>query len=236
MPDILYQELTRIATNPLFIKKLYLADKSISYRYIRYRMLRPVLKLYYKIFKALHPHTPWTTPASIIFLKKHITKEMTGLEYGSGQSTLFFAQRLKKLVSIEHDPAWYEKVKQKLTDLGIDNVEYHLIPESNPKKLSKKEFGKYLDSLSGHEERPEFANYYNKVNDYPDNFFDFVLIDGRARVKCGLNAIDKLKPGGIFVLDNSERSRYQPLHHALQSWPRVETTTGLTNTTFWFKP
>ncbi len=236
MPDILYHELKRIASNPLFIKKLYLADKSFSYKYIRYRILRPVLKLYYKIFKTLHPNTPWTTPASIIFFKKYLTREMIGLEYGSGQSTIFFAKRLKELVSIEHNPVWYEKVKQKLAESAINNVDYFLIPENNPQNLSREAFGQYLDSLSGHEERPEFATYYNKVKDYPDNYFDFVLIDGRARVKCGLNAINKLKPGGIFVLDNSERPRYQPVHQALQSWPKVETTTGLTNTTFWFKP
>ena len=124
-----------------------------------------------------------------------------------------------------------------LTESNLSNVEYLLIPEQTTGKdnddivLDTK-----LPKFDGTEARDEFSNYYNKVNEYEDEYFDFVLIDGRARVKCGLNAINKLKKDGIFVLDNSERPRYLPLHIMLESWPKVETTTGLTNTTIWIKP
>jgi hypothetical protein len=90
--------------------------------------------------------------------------------------------------------------------------------------------------MDGSESRMDYYNYYSKVNEYPDEYFDFVLIDGRARVNCGKNAIDKLKSGGIFILDNSERQRYRPLHELLIKWPSIYTTTGLTDTTIWIKP
>jgi hypothetical protein len=232
------QEAELVASKPIWIKSLVLAPKSFNYAYIKYRILRPLLKGYYKFFNLFHPQSPWTTPASILFFNKVLTKEMTGLEYGSGRSTVFFAKRLRKLVSIEHHTKWYEKVKLLLAKKELDNVEYLLIPEQHQHDVVDKDFDleTELKKMDGSEPRHEFYNYYAKVNDYTDDFFDFVLIDGRARVKCGLNAMKKLKKGGIFVLDNSERPRYKPLHTALTAWPKVETTTGLTNTTIWVKP
>ena len=237
MTNTLYKELQKVSSGRLWVKKLFLSPKEFSFKYLRYRVLRPLLKGYYKLFNLFHPQSPWTTPASIVFFDKVLTKNMTGLEYGSGRSTIFFARRLGQLVSIEHHPQWYEKVKKLLQQQKLSNVTYLLIPEqgNNPGPDNQKLEAR-LNKMDGSEERPEFAEYYNKVNEFADGHFDFVLIDGRARVKCGLNAMNKLKSGGIFVLDNSERPRYQPLHRALESWPKTETTTGLTNTTIWIKP
>ena len=223
------------ASRLLWVKNLYLAPKAFNYKYIRYRVLRPILKGYYKLFNLFYPNRPWTTPASILFFDKVLTKEMIGLEYGSGRSTMYFANKLKKLVSIEHYEGWYKKVEQQLKDNRISNVEYLLIPKQDTPD-SIEDIDTELDKLKGNEPRNDFYNYYSKVNEYADGYFDFVLIDGRARTKCGLNAIDKLKSGGIFVLDNSERLRYKPLHNALAQWPKVETTSGLTNTSIWIKP
>ncbi len=233
--DLLLNQATNISQFFFFIKKNIVVPKAFNYKYIRYRVLRPILKGYYKLFNLFYPNRPWTTPASILFFDKVITKEMIGLEYGSGRSTMYFANKLKKLVSIEHYAGWYKKVEQQLKDNSISNVEYLLIPKQDtPDRIE--DIDTELNKLNGDEPRNDFYNYYSKVNEYTDGYFDFVLIDGRARTKCGLNAIDKLKSGGIFVLDNSERSRYKPLHNALAQWPKVETTSGLTNTTIWIKP
>jgi len=221
----------------LIIKNYLVANKAFSIEYIQYRVLRPLLKLNYWLYTKTHPNRPWLSPSSISYIEKQLHKDMTGLEYGSGHSTVFFANKLKKLVSIEHHREWYQKVGKLLAASNLSNVEYLLIPEdTSSEKNEDDNLEARLNNLNGQELRPEFFNYYDKVNEYPDDHFDFVLIDGRARVKCGLNTLPKLKPGGIFVLDNSERARYAPLHMALNSWPKVETTTGLTNTTIWIKP
>ncbi len=235
MTNIFLSIAQREASKIIWVKKLYLAPKAFNYKYIRYRVLRPILKGYYKLFNLFYPNRPWTTPASILFFDKVLTKEMVGLEYGSGRSTMYFASKLKKLVSIEHYEGWYQKVEEQLAKKKIFNVEYHLIlKQDTPDKIE--DIDVELNKLNGDEPRNDFYNYYSKVNEYEDDYFDFVLIDGRARVKCGLNTINKLKSGGIFVLDNSERPRYLPLHKALARWPKVETTSGLTNTTIWIKP
>ena len=196
-----------------------------------------MLKTNYWFYTKTHPNRPWLTPQSIEFLEERLTKEMIGLEYGSGRSTVFFAKKLKKLISIEHNEEWHKKVEKLLAERSLSNVDYLLIPEQHTSNGNEDlDLETELNKLDGSEPRNEFFNYYNKVNDYTDEYFDFVLIDGRARVKCGLIAVKKLKNGGIFVLDNSERARYLPLHTALNFWPKVETTTGLTNTTIWIKP
>ena len=160
---------------------------------------------------------------------------MIGLEYGSGFSTKYFARKLKKLISIEHNSEWYKKVKRNLEENKINNVDYFLFPkEDHPE--SQDDLDIYLNEHDEYESKESFRKYYDKVKEYPNNYFDFILIDGRARIYCGLNSILKLKKGGIFILDNSERKRYEPLLTALESWPKVNTTNGRTNTTIWIKP
>ncbi|MDB5255741.1 MAG: FkbM family methyltransferase, partial [Chitinophagaceae bacterium] len=39
--------------------------------------------------------------------------------------------------------------------------------------------------------------------------YDVVIVDGRDRNQCLEQGIQSLKPGGVVILDNSERSKYQ---------------------------
>ena len=50
--------------------------------------------------------------------------------------------------------------------------------------------------------------YAPVISEYPDETFDFILVDGRDRVQCIKCALPKLKRGGWLMLDNSERRRY----------------------------
>jgi hypothetical protein len=53
-----------------------------------------------------------------------------------------------------------------------------------------------------------FENYVRAIDAYPNDFFDFVIIDGHARLSCIKNSIPKIKRGGMLVLDNSDRNHY----------------------------
>jgi hypothetical protein len=69
---------------------------------------------------------PWFTYPAIQFL---LTKDLTQkrvLEWGAGQSTLFWSRRAKDVVAFEADPAWYGKLKQKLPS----NATLHLVSEN----------------------------------------------------------------------------------------------------------
>ena len=228
-----YQEAIRISKKPFFIKRTFLAEKELSYKYIRYRILRPLLKMYTKFFRLLVKNSPWLSPASIVFLKNSLDKTVNFLEFGSGKSTIFFASKVKRLYSVEHHEEWYSKINKLLAEKKNANVDYVLIkPEQQETRedLEKRHVEEFDNELIN------YKAYYEHLNKYPDSFFDFILIDGRARVECSRRAVSKLKSGGVFILDNSERKPYKPVHEMLSGWDVVNTTNGLTNTTLWFKP
>lgn len=232
-----YIKAKKIADDFSFVKKNILSPKAFSLPYILYRLSRPILKGYYKQFKYRHKETPWTTPASIKIFDELLTKEMVGFEYGSGKSTLFFSKKLKSLVSVEHNKEWYNLVSDHLKERSITHVDYQFIPADDHLSINKIEFHQKFNLKEGELKiMHRYYHYFQFIRKYPEAYFDFIIVDGRARVECSLNAIDKLKPGGMLVLDNSERRRYKPVHKVLKNWQKVYTTNGLTDTTIWFKP
>ena len=66
---------------------------------------------------------PWFSYAAIDFLEKYLRLEMRVFEFGSGGSTLFFAQRCKSVTGVEDNAHWCEIVAAKIARLGIKNVE-----------------------------------------------------------------------------------------------------------------
>lgn len=225
----------KIESSP-FAKSNITRSKKQGLAYLHYRILRPFYKLRYLNFQKKNPSLPWLTPDAIMLLKSMLTGGK-GLEFGSGRSTLFFAKLLDQLVSVEHHEGWYKKVNSMIAEKGIKNTQLHLV-------RANQEFS--LPALSSEEQvfmtKEEyplnddiFSDYVNILDQFEDRSIDFILVDGRARNACAMKAESKLKSGGLLVLDNSERARYQMVHHQFKHYPSITTTTGLTDTTIWFK-
>jgi hypothetical protein len=235
MSDTRFQKAQTIAEQAV-IKKNVVTLPGFTLRYLKYRLARPLLKLKYRNALTKIPSSPWMSIAAVEIFDALLTKEMKGFEFGSGGSTIFFCRRAGHLVSLEHDAAWHEQIAKKIHDLGIDNVDYHLVEKENdsdkPSLIGKRND----DHTVPFTPATCFANYYSFIDRYADESFDFIIVDGRARVESTLHALPKLKKGGILILDNSERLRYTPVHYTLKTWKTVFTTNGLTDTTFWFKP
>lgn len=84
---------------------------------------------------------PWLSYTFINFIEPRLRKDFTLFEYGSGNSTLWFAERMGKVVSVEHNKEWVEFLKPKLPanctlHLAIEDYaneilrhedEYHLV-------------------------------------------------------------------------------------------------------------
>lgn len=218
----LYHTAESIAKANSLIKRNITYPKSFSARYLFYRLARPLLKLNYKTFKLRHPVSPWTTQASIKIFEKILDKKMVGFEYGSGNSTLFFTQKINHLTSLEHDPKWHSLISEKLKKHVLKNIDYHLVEQNDPAIRESvtffRDYGLEEDAFTV---LYQYKKYFTFIKRYPDAHFDFIFIDGRARVECALNSIPKLKSGGILVLDNSDRKRYEPIHKVLLSWKKV---------------
>lgn len=71
--------------------------------------------------------TPWLTFGAIQFIEKITRPDMVVFEYGSGGSTLFWADRVSKVVSVEHNREWYDRMSNEFRKPGVSNVEYLLV-------------------------------------------------------------------------------------------------------------
>jgi predicted O-methyltransferase YrrM len=121
---------------------------------------------------------PWLTYSCIAFLIPRIQPEFQIFEYGSGNSTLWWSRRVRRVVSCEHDRDWFESMKPLLPA----NVEYICRPVDD---------GSYAAAIR---ER--------------DQQFDIVVIDGSDREGCARHAVNGLSPGGVVIWDNSDRTEY----------------------------
>lgn len=70
---------------------------------------------------------PWYTYPAIEYIKQLDLSDKSVFEYGSGNSTLFWAQRCQKVVSIEDSELWYQKVRKALPQ----NVDYSLVEDKD---------------------------------------------------------------------------------------------------------
>jgi len=122
---------------------------------------------------------PWLTYPIISFLEKRVTENMKVFEYGSGNSTLWWASKVNKVVSCEHDENWYQIMKNKLPH----TVEYIF------------------------NENIYTGNYCEEILK-SNNKFDIILIDGRDRVKCAINSISQLSDKGVIIWDDMYRESY----------------------------
>jgi hypothetical protein len=59
---------------------------------------------------------PWTTYSFIHFIKDYLKPEMELFEFGSGNSTLFFASLVDHVYTVEHDRKWFDKLKSRLPE------------------------------------------------------------------------------------------------------------------------
>ena len=150
---------------------------------------------------------------------------MNIVEFGAGGSSIFFLKRGTKLTSIEHDEKWIENVRKKVPKKLQNNWSYHLIKPNND--ITKV---------------PSPESYLAPLNKLTDSSIDLFLVDGRHRVESIKRSMDKIKPGGYLVLDNSDRPEYSKSYELLDNWS-LHQTSSITNSSpnvtpaaIWKKP
>jgi len=168
----------------------------------------------------LYRKEPWIVKGAIDWLSTYLNRDMVVFEWGSGGSTLFTAKRVKKIISIEHNYEWFLKTQIHLWLSGISNCQYKLI-EPEDDTLNNVFTLKYKSSSERHQHQ-NFEKYCKAIDSFPDNYFDLIFIDGRARDLCIEHAKNKIKPGGYLLLDNSERERYQSAINKLSDFKRTD--------------
>lgn len=154
---------------------------------------------------------PWMTFQSISFLNNKIKEGHLIFEYGGGGSTLFYLDKGAKVITVEHDSNWFDEISKEVIFYEKKGSwkGFNVPPEEESNFNNENEIRLY--SYSSNSEKyfgKKFKKYVRTINRYPDEYFDFIVIDGRARSSCVLESVAKVKLGGFLVLDNTERNYY----------------------------
>lgn len=190
-------------------------------------LTRPIYllrRIHYRLYELRHPDDPWISQGAVRYFEANLHPPMQGLEWGSGRSTTWFAARLEKLTSVEHDRAWFEIVEQKLKDQGVANVDFLYVGLDHP--LDEPTFPDY----------DETPSYVDVVSRFADESLDFCIVDGHYRQACVKAVLAKLKPGGLLAIDNTDwlpRAEW----NVPEGWLMVhESQNVMTQTTVWRRP
>jgi hypothetical protein len=193
----------------------------------------------------MHPDAPWLTAEATSRLEEWLRPQHTGVEWGSGRSTAWFAMRVGHLLSIEHHAGWHATVSSRLAADGIRNVDYRLLP-CEPERDETPE---WIASMFA-------SDYVRAVDAFDARSIDFALVDGMYRSACALTVIPKLKPGALLVVDNvnwflPSASRAPSSRHmgdsalsptwdefarAVRGWKLDWTQNGVADTAIWTAP
>lgn len=186
---------------------------------------KAVHRLRYWVWERLHPDEPWLTPGAVAFLQANLRPDMTGVEWGSGRSTRWYAAHLRQLLSVEHHSGWYERVKADLEKAGVRNVDYRSIPLSHPEGEG---------TVPHYEPMPP---YVAVVRELPEASLGLVVVDGHYRQACVREALPRLQPGGLLLVDDSGMLPSLAEWGVPADWPIAShTSNGLKTTTVWRKP
>jgi predicted O-methyltransferase YrrM len=142
------------------------------------------------------PERPWIVPAAIGWLRRRIRRDWSVLELGSGRSTAWFARRAGPVLSFEDSDYWHERTRERLAEAGLDNVDLRLM---------------------------DVEEFPDEVASLPDAAFDLVVVDfleaaAVSRMDCLPSAMEKVRPGGHLLLDDSDRPGYAHAYELLAGW------------------
>lgn len=137
---------------------------------------------------------PWLPFRLIEELEAVVCAGSRVFEYGGGGSTLWFLDRGAIVVTVEHHRGWAADLER-----SIDSHNWTLLARS---------------VANGP------AEYVDAVSSYPDDWFDVVVVDGRARGRCIARALPKVKPGGLLLVDDIHRKKHAANAVRDVEWPR----------------
>jgi hypothetical protein len=128
--------------------------------------------------KANNP-IPWFSYPANEFLFERLNNKTIVFEFGSGNSTLFFAERVNQIISVEHNKDWYDRISKQAP--ANSKIIYAKADHSN----------EYLDVLKMTNQK-----------------FNIIIVDGIYRNECLFESVSFLSDNGVIILDDSERPEY----------------------------
>lgn len=207
-----------------------------SFRHWTPRYIKNRVEVFF--YEKEKPDDPWLTRSANEMLDSWLTKSDVGVEFGSGRSTIWFAKRVGQLISVEHNDEWARHVRRVLSEQNLENVDYRRFSESVG------------------DDRGFDSEYLGVIDEVDEGSLDFCVVDGVYRELCALKVLEKIRPGGLLIIDDANRyfpsdsyspnSRraadgpkgrvWQEVAQQVSSWRKIWTSSGVTDTALFFKP
>lgn len=127
---------------------------------------------------------PWYTYSSIDFLRFRSFEDKSVLEFGAGQSTLWWSSRAKSVTSFEGDKEWFEMLKPTIAP----NVDLHLADMTDAERC---------------------VHGVRSILNKKSAKYDVIIVDGLFRSELVPIAVEFLAASGVIICDNSEGYNFQ---------------------------
>lgn len=156
---------------------------------------------------------PWITHFAERLIRHHLELDCAGrgkvFEFGSGGSSVYLRQRAAEVVTVEHDPEWFQAVTGYAEGKGMKMQGLFLVEPERGQFASGdvSDPSKYCSADPPHAANT-FKAYASLIDNYLEDYFDLVIVDGRSRPSCLVHAMPRIRVGGLLVLDNAEREYY----------------------------
>jgi hypothetical protein len=147
------------------------------------------------------PWWPYTVPP---WLLTHLPDGAEIFEFGAGGSTLWMEDHGFSVTAVESDASW------------ISRLELHIRKRTTQVVLCEPSLAGTITSTV---ETGYFDQYVESIGKAENESLDLIVVDGRCRVAAAQRGIEKLKAGGLMLLDDAQRQRYGALLNSLQPWP-----------------
>lgn len=184
------------------------------------------------------------------YLEDLYNKTDVVFEWGSGWSTLYFKDFVRKYYSVEHDKSWYNLISNEIWKSSDENTELYfkspheikfekqyddvakiILKEWSEESISRppskfevesyEEDGKwYYKGRSGLDWHC-FIDYLNVIETTNEKRFDVIMVDGRVRPFCAFKAKDYMDEKSILLMHDFT---VRPWNHSILEWFELEKT------------
>jgi precorrin-6B methylase 2 len=182
------------------------------------------------LFGARGSGAPWWNRRAIRYLSERLRPGDRVFEWGSGASTVWLIKQDAVVTSIEDDPKWVANVRSSCPEADVRLIEGAATGTTMGYQATM------IDSS-----RPFYDDYVAAIDEFPDDSFDVIIVDGQSRAECVQRAVPKVKPGGLLIIDDSDMRALWPVKRSLPGWKRAslagfKSTHDLRETTFFRRP
>lgn len=134
------------------------------------------------------PGRPWLPHAFTEWFNAQPTADWIVFEWGSGWSTLYFAERCAHVHAVEHDDYWHRRITAAARERGLRNITFHKID---------------CDRSRGWPDVADPIGYARAIDVAAlaiGRAFEFILVDGMVRSLCIERAMPHI--GRHIAVDN----------------------------------